>query len=64
MIELSTNQGLKIHINPDHIVSIHEASLSSRWHGTGAIIRTVVGDTHEVREEASQIFAMIAERIG
>jgi hypothetical protein len=42
-------------LNPDHIVSMKEASASSQWHGTRTIIKTVDGEVHEVQEKLDNI---------
>ena len=44
---------------PDAIAKVSEASLSSRWHGIHAYIKTFDGDELGVREDAQQVLAQI-----
>ncbi len=62
MITLRDSHGNQVLVNPEHIVTVMQASASSSWHGIHAIITTVKDQYPiEVRESLSDIQAMINE---
>lgn len=62
MITVTDTKGQKHHLAPDAIAKVSEASLSSRWHGIHAYIKTFDGDELGVREESEQVLAQIEAR--
>lgn len=62
IIRTQTSDG-ELLLNPDHIVSVVEASPNAQWHGTKSIIRTVDGKVWEVQSTVQALCLMIdAER--
>lgn len=59
MITVTDTKGQKHHLALDAIAKVSEASLSSRWHGIHAYIKTFNGDELGVREDAQQVLAQI-----
>ncbi|QQB32796.1 hypothetical protein I6I07_19310 [Achromobacter deleyi] len=59
MIKLTDSNGAAVYLAPDAIACIQEAGASSAWHGIRAYVRTFVGKTYEVQQDASEINAAV-----
>lgn len=61
MIKLTIPRGDTVYLAASAIAEIHEAGVSSRWHGIRAYVKTFDGRTIEAQEDVHQIARMVEQ---
>ena len=59
MIQLTDINGRTHAIHPDAIARLVEPGASGKWHGINCYVKTFDGSTIEVREDVSEIMALL-----